>query len=76
MLYGNSSRALELGHDLREALLRGSLDEAADRLALEATNTLSAITSDATRQSLRQRLASKLLKETRLALSDSTTGHP
>ena len=73
VLYGASSRALELGHDLHGALLQGSLDEAADRLALETLNVLSGISDDVKRQTLRQKLARKLLGEHNPSRGDSPT---
>ena len=73
VLYGASSRALELGHDLRKALLQGSLDEAADRLALETLDVLSGIGDDAKRQALRQKLARRLLGENHPSRGDSPT---
>mgnify|MGYP001361174672 FL=1 len=61
VLYRASSRALELGHGLREALLQGNLDRATDQLASEVTQILCGISDDAVSQALRQKVAHKLL---------------
>lgn len=61
VLYATSSLALELGHGLREALLQGNLDEAADVLAQDLNRLLSGIRDAATREALRRKLARKLI---------------
>ncbi|CAB3648273.1 hypothetical protein [Achromobacter pestifer] len=63
-LYGDSSQAIYLGQDLRKALLAGDLDEAAARLALEASGWLESIHDERTRESLRLRLTERLLANT------------
>jgi hypothetical protein len=60
-LYGTSSLALELGHGLREALLQGNLDEAADVLTQDLNRLLSGIRDADTREALRRKLARKLI---------------
>lgn len=61
-LYGHSSRTVNLGEELRTALLNGNLDEAADKLAEDAITVLSGINDEATRRQLRAKLASKLVE--------------
>jgi hypothetical protein len=60
-LYGASLLALELGHGLREALLQGDLDEAANWLTLHLNRLLSGIRDADTREALRLKLARKLI---------------
>lgn len=60
-LYGTSSLALELGHGIREALLQGNLDEAANCLALDLNRLLSGVRDGDTREALRRKLARKLI---------------
>lgn len=72
-LYRASSRALELGHGLREALLQCNLDSATDQLASELTQILSGISDDAVRQELRQKVAHKLLGGHHASCSDPAT---
>lgn len=61
-VYSSSTRALELGQDLHKAIQAGDLDEAAARIALETVSLLAGIGDDATRRSLRLRLAERLLE--------------
>jgi hypothetical protein len=52
---------LELGRGLREALLQGHLDEAANWLTRDLNRLLSGIRDGDTRQALRRKLARKLI---------------
>lgn len=63
-VFSTSTRALELGQDLRKAILAADIEEASARVTLEATSVLSGITDEAFRSRLRQRVAERLLENT------------
>jgi hypothetical protein len=73
VLYSGSSRAVDFGEELHAALLRGNLDEAADKLAADIGNVLSGITDDTTRSTLREKLARKLLNDGDVARGESAS---
>lgn len=61
VLYGTSSLALELGNGLREALLEGNLDDAANWLTRDLNRLLSGIRDGDLREAVRRKLARKLI---------------
>jgi hypothetical protein len=61
VLYGTSSLALELGQGIREALLEGNVDDAANWLTRDLNRLLSGIRDGDVREAVRRKLARKLI---------------
>ncbi|WP_140720784.1 MULTISPECIES: hypothetical protein [Gammaproteobacteria] len=59
-LFGASTHAMELGEQLRKAVLTVDAEEASALIALEAVSVLSGINDDAFRSRLRRRVAERL----------------
>lgn len=59
-LHGDSTHVIELGGELRQALIENNLDEAANLIARETTRVLAGIEDTDTFETLRQRVAERL----------------
>lgn len=59
-IHRTSSQALQLGEQLRKAILAADVEEASALIALEATNVLASITDEQFRMNLRRRVAERL----------------
>ena len=59
-VFGNSSHTLELGAQLREAILAADVEEASALIALETASLLAGVSDDDFRLALRRRVAERL----------------
>jgi len=74
VVYGSSTRILELGGDIRNALVVGKLEDAVAALASDVGNLLAGISDEATRAVLRTKLAAKLQEQSAFPSNGASEG--